>query len=78
MNPREMLIEGVLVYTYPGNCRKRIDRIDRLAHEIGAEVSYGLNSTSTGVEFRGGYYESDGLRRTEELLRYLKRREALF
>lgn len=74
MTPREMFIEGILMFNYPGNCHKRVHRIEKLADSIGAKVSYGLNSITCGIETADGlYYEAGGMRDTEAVLRWLKR-----
>ena len=53
---------------------KRIDKIERLRLEIGVDVYYPLAHVNTvTVRFGGKEYESPSLRKTESLLRYLKR-----
>ncbi len=77
MTPRAMLIETIFA-GHPGNYRKRVDRCDRLAYQIEADVAYGINTQSCSVTLADGtYYEADGLRKTESLLRWLKRKNRI-
>ena len=74
MTPREMFIEGILVFNYPGNVHKRVGRIERLADATKTEVYYGMNNRNIGIRREDdGCYEVVGLRNAERLLRQLKR-----
>lgn len=75
LSPRDMVIEGLLAFQSPGNYRKRLDRLTRLAHETQTEIYYSLTETdrTIGVCRGDDYYETKGLRDAENLLRWLKR-----
>lgn len=61
---------------YTPNSRKRIDRIERLAAELGAKVHYPMNDQVAGIYVHIGKdaYECISYRQTERLLRELKRK----
>ena len=63
---------------YTPNSRKRIDRVERLAAELGARTQYPINDERAGICIYYGdeAFECISYRQTERLLRSLKRRAA--
>lgn len=74
--PTEMAMTLFSRSIYTPNSRKRIDRIERLAHDVGARVMYPMNDLTAGICIYVGdkeAYECISYRQTEGLLRSLKR-----
>lgn len=71
----EMIMTMFSRSLYTPNSRKRVDRVERLAAEIGARVQYPLNDELAGVCIYHGDkgYECISYRQTERLLRELKK-----
>lgn len=73
--PTEMAMTLFSRSIYTPNSRKRMDRVERLAADIGACVQYPINDAVAGIcVFHGNNaYECISYRQTERLLRELKR-----
>jgi hypothetical protein len=60
---------------YTPNSRKRMNRVERLARDIGFQVAYPMNDEKAGIHVYNADegYECISYRQTERLLRELKR-----
>ena len=76
ITPREMIVEGLLMDAHPGNCYKRVGRLDKLSSAIGAMIYYGLNCSDVYIKHDANTYATSGMRQAENCLRRLKRRVA--